>query len=137
MTMAEIIERFICIPSTVAVVGASLRKDRPVFSVTAYLDEAGFRLYPINPGHVGESIQGRPCLGSLEDLPEPVDIVALFLSANHQGDVLESLRRLPYKPIVWFQPGSENVGQEKNLTAEGYAVVTNSCMMMIHQVYGS
>ena len=135
MTMAEIIERFICIPSTVAVVGASPKEDRSVFSIMSYLHEAGFHLHPINPGYAGESIQGHPCLASLDDLPEPVDVVALFISAEHQEGVVQSLRRLPYKPIVWFQPGSENADQERALVAAGYPVAVNSCMMMIHQVY--
>ena len=137
MTMAEIIERFICIPSTVAVVGASPREDRPVHTVMSYLAEAGFRLHPINPGYVGNAIGGAPCLATLDELPESVDIVAFFLSAEHQAEVLEGLRRLPYKPIVWFQPGSENEVQENRLVAEGYPVVANACIMMIHQVYGS
>ena len=135
MTMAESIERFICIPSTVAVVGASPKEDRSVFSIMSYLHEAGFHLHPINPGYAGESIQGYTCLASLDDLPEPVDVVALFISAEHQEGVVQSLRRLPYKPIVWFQPGSENADQERALAAAGYPVAVNSCMMMIHQVY--
>lgn len=137
MTMAEIVERFICIPSTVAVVGASPREDRSVFGVMAYLREVGFHLYPVNPVYSGETIQSMSCVGTLGALPGPVDIVALFLAASHQGPVLEDLRQLPYRPIVWFQPGAENPAEERRLVADGYSVVPNACMMMIHQVYGA
>ena len=58
MKKEEILERFVCTPSRVAVVGASPKEDRPVFRVMSYLAGAGFTLYPVNPGYAGTEILG-------------------------------------------------------------------------------
>ena len=99
MKKEEILERFVCTPSRVAVVGASPREGRPVFRVMNYLAGAGFTLYPVNPGYAGTEILGRPCAAGLPFLEEAVDVVALFLSAKQQGTVAADLEILSYRPV--------------------------------------
>jgi len=135
MEMDRIVEDYVCKPSKVAVVGASRNRDRPVYEVMEYLKEQDFDLYPVNPSTAGETVHDVLCYGTLQEVPETVDIVALFLAPKHQATVLEDLRRLSYKPIVWMQPGAENDEAEKMLKQEGYEVVKGACLMMTHQVY--
>uniref|UniRef100_UPI002FDFDD3F CoA-binding protein n=1 Tax=Thermovirga lienii TaxID=336261 RepID=UPI002FDFDD3F len=75
------------------------------------------------------------CYSSLSEVPENVDVVCLFISPRHQEPVLEEVRKLPYKPVIWMQPGAENDEAERELTEEGYTVVKGACIMMTHQVY--
>ncbi len=135
MEMDSIIENYVCKPSKIAVVGASRNRDRPVYEVMEYLKEQEFDLYPVNPSSEGETIHDLLCYGSLQRVPETVDIVALFLAPKHQEAVLDDLRGLSYKPVVWMQPGAENDEAEKTLKQEGYEVVKGACLMMTHQVY--
>jgi len=131
----EIIEKFVCKPSKVAVVGASQNHNRPVYGVMTYLKRAGFNVYPVNPSLEGKALLGLPCYSRLSDVPEKVDIVALFLSSKRQDVILEDLRKLPYKPIVWMQPGAENDEAKERLERDGYDVVKGACLMATHQVY--
>jgi len=135
MNMEEIIESYVCNPCKVAVIGASQKQDRPVFGVMEYLKGQNFDLYPVNPSIAGEEVLGFLCYASISEVPENVDVVCLFISPKHQGPVLEEIKGLPYKPVVWMQPGAENDEAEKKLTAEGYSVVKGACIMMTHQVY--
>lgn len=135
MKIDRIIEEFVCRPSKVAVVGASENRNRPVYGVMEYLKGKGFDIYPVNPSLEGKTLFGLPCYGRLPDVPERVDIVALFLSPKHQEAVLEDLQKLPYKPIVWMQPGAENDEAEKDLKQQGYDVVKGACLMATHQIY--
>jgi len=128
----EILKKYVCTPSRVAVVGASPKTDRPVFRVMNYLAGAGFVLFPVNPGYAGEEILGRSCVAHLASLEEKVDVAALFLSAKMQEAIAEDLRKLSYKPVVWFQPGAENDSLADVLEAEGYTVVRSDCMMASH-----
>lgn len=132
MKKEEILERFVCTPSRVAVVGASPKEDRPVFRVMNYLAGAGFTLYPVNPGYAGTEIMGRPCAAGLEFLEDEVDVVALFLSAKQQGNVAADLEKLPVRPVVWFQPGAENEDLAEELERKGYDVVPSDCLMADH-----
>lgn len=135
MKMDEIIEEFVCKPSKIAVVGASRNRDRPVYDVMSYLKQQEFDLYPVNPASAGDTILDLPCYKSLKEVPERVDIVALFLSRKNQEIILEDIRGLAYKPVVWMQPGAENDEAEDALKQEGYEVVKGACLMMTHQVY--
>ena len=129
MNKEDILKEFVCTPSKVAVVGASPKAGRPVFRVMNYLAGAGFTLFPVNPAYAGETMLGLTCLSSLSKLPGEVDVVALFLSAKMQEDVGTEIRKLSFKPIVWFQPGAENHELAILLKAEGYTVVESDCMM--------
>ena len=129
MNKEDVIRQFVCAPSRVAVVGASPKPERPVFRVMNYLAGAGFTLFPVNPAYAGEKIHGLTCLSSLSKLPGEVDVVALFLSAKMQAEVAEEIRKLSFKPVVWFQPGAENDELVALLKADGYTVVESDCMM--------
>jgi len=135
MTMDEIIERYICSPSSVAIVGASAKSERPVYEVMEYLAEKGFKLFPVNPRLAGDSIQGIPCIASLSELEQPVDIVALFVSPEKQQVILDEIKTLADKPVIWMQPGAENDAGERDMKNRGYDVVKGGCLMMVHQVY--
>jgi len=128
----EIMKKYVCTPSRVAVIGASPKADRPVFRVMNYLAGAGFVLFPVNPGYEGEEILGRGCVARLSSLEEKVDVAALFLSAKMQDAIAEDLKKLTYKPVVWFQPGAENDSLAGVLENEGYTVVRSDCMMAAH-----
>lgn len=132
MKYEKILEKFVCSPSRVAIVGASAKGDRPVFGVMNYLKGAGFTLYPVNPGYEGREVLGRSCAAALKDIDGPVDVVALFLSARQQGAVAEDLEKLPGCPVVWFQPGAENDALALELEGKGYDVVRSDCLMAAH-----
>ena len=133
MNKKEIIRQFVCTPSRIAVVGASPKPERAVHRVMSYLAAAGFTLYPVNPAYAGEKILGLTCLSSLSKLPGEVDVVALFLSAKLQGEVAGEIRKLCFKPIIWFQPGAENDELAALLKEDGYTVVDSDCMMAAHK----
>ena len=135
MKMENIIEKYICKPSRIAVVGASTKTDRPVYGVMEYLTGKGFTLFPVNPACAGEMIQGLACAGSILDLKEKFDILAFFISPKNQQPLLDEIPQLSYKPIIWMQPGAENDEAEVLLREKGYEVVKGACLMMIHKVY--
>ena len=78
MSKDEIVREYVCRPSSVAVVGASPKEDRPVSGVMQYCMAHGFRVFPVNPQYAGSEILGQPCRADLRELPVVPDIVALF-----------------------------------------------------------
>ena len=67
--------------TTLAVVGLSAEWHRPSFFAAKYMQQAGYRILPVNPRYAGQSILGMPCVASLEDLQaagEKVDIVSVI-----------------------------------------------------------
>src|ERR1041384_3768678 len=60
----------------IAVIGASLKPERPSHWISVYLKEQGYTVIPVNPGHA--EILGDKCYKSLSEIPVPVDIVDIF-----------------------------------------------------------
>ena len=94
---------------SIAIVGASQNDVRPSFFVTRYLIEKGYRVFPVNPGVAGQTILGRPVLGRLKDVPEPLDMVEVFRGSEHAPAIVEEALALDPRPkVIWMQLGVRN-----------------------------
>src|SRR5215467_4203878 len=89
---------------TIAVVGASPRRDRPSHRVMAYLQRRGYRTIPVNPNAAGGEINGERVYASLAEVPEPVDMVDVFRRTEAAGGVADAAIAIAAK-VVWMQLG--------------------------------
>ncbi|MCG6115998.1 MAG: CoA-binding protein [Mesorhizobium sp.] len=113
---------------TIAIVGASPNDVRPSFFVTKYLIDKGYEVYPINPGHAGKEICGRPVVASLADVPVPIDMVDIFrASAAVPGIVDEVLALDPLPKVIWTQLTVRHDEAAAKAEAAGIKVVMNRC----------
>ena len=51
----------------IAVVGLSPKPHRASYDVAVYLQEAGYKIIPVNPSHAGKFILNEICYATLED----------------------------------------------------------------------
>ena len=79
-------------PRTIAVVGASEDPARNVARSMQAAMWAGFggRLLPVNPRH--RTVFGHPCVPSIADISEPIDIVMAFVGPERLLDVYRACR---------------------------------------------
>jgi uncharacterized protein len=112
----------------IAVVGASPNPARPSNDVLGVLIERGFETFPVNPGHAGALIRGRPVSARLADVPGPIDMVDVFRNSAAAGGVVdEALRLDPLPRVVWMQVGVINEAAAKRARDEGVTAVMNRC----------
>jgi acetate---CoA ligase (ADP-forming) len=78
-------------PSSVAIVGASSDPKKPGCTALKNLVSMGFqgKIYPINPRE--DSILGFNCFKSILDIPEPVELCVLLVSADLTMKVAQEL----------------------------------------------
>src|SRR5882757_983576 len=57
---------------SIAMVGASPVNVRPSYFAFKYLAQRGYDMIPVNPGHLGKSLLGKPFVASLRDIGRPV-----------------------------------------------------------------
>ncbi|GGE46003.1 CoA-binding protein [Agaricicola taiwanensis] len=113
---------------SVAIVGASPKEVRPSFFVVRYLTEKGYRVHPINPGHAGKEIFGRPVYARLADVPEPIDMVDIFRAPEYAPGIVEEALALSPRPgVIWMQLGIRNDEAAALAEAAGLKVVMNRC----------
>jgi uncharacterized protein len=111
---------------TIAVVGASPRRERPSHGVMAYLQRRGYRTIPVNPNAAGDRIHGEPVYARLADVPEPVDMVEVFRRTEFAGGVVDEAIAVSAK-IVWMQLGVRDDAAAARAEARGLKVVMNRC----------
>ena len=114
---------------TIAVVGMSNRPDRPSFAVASVLQDGGYRIIPVNPQYAGTLILGEPCVASLADIKEPVDIVDCFRRSEDMLSVaVDAAAMTPLPKVLWMQLGVANDDAAKIARDAGIEVVQNKCL---------
>lgn len=117
---------------TIAVVGLSPNPRRPSHAVSAYLQDAGFRIVPVRPG--GAVILGEPSYPDLDSAvgaAGPLDIIDIFRRSDALPGLTASL--LAARPrLVWMQVGVRDEAVAADLHAAGIAVVMDRCLMVEH-----
>jgi predicted CoA-binding protein len=116
---------------TIAVVGASPEVWRPSYGIAGYLKRAGYRIFPVNPTALGESIQGEPCLASLRDIPERVDLVNVFRRPEYVPVVVEDAIAIG-APAIWLQIGVRNRQAAERAESAGMKVIMDRCISVEH-----
>jgi predicted CoA-binding protein len=113
---------------TIAMVGASPLNVRPSYFAFKYLAQRGYDMIPVNPGQVGNSLLGKPFVGSLLDIDRPVDMVDIFRSSEHVMPLVDqALTMSPLPKVIWMQLGARNDEAAAKAEAKGLTVVMNRC----------
>ena len=114
---------------TIAVVGLSAQWHRPSYFAAKYLQEHGYRIFPVNPGY--PEILGEKCYKSLREIPEKVDVVDCFRRSAEIPAIADDAIAIGAK-VLWMQLGVENREARARAEAAGLQVVENRCMKIEH-----
>jgi len=128
MSVKEILEKY----KTIAVVGLSSHPWRASFSVSRYMQSAGYRIIPVNP--LETEILGEKAYPTLDDIPEPFDIVDIFRRPEYVPDIVEAAIRRNAR-VIWMQLGVVNEEAAARARAAGLEVVMDRCILQDHRLY--
>ena len=113
---------------SIAMVGASPVDVRPSYFAFKYLAQRGYDMIPVNPGHIGKTLLGRPFVASLAKIGRPVDMVEIFRSSAHLMPVVEEALKLdPLPKVIWMQLGGRDDKAAEKAEAAGIKLVMNRC----------
>jgi len=114
---------------TIAVVGFSPKPGRPSHMVGRYLMDAGFTVYPVNPGV--DKILGVVSYPDLASIPGPVDVVDIFRRSEDVYPIVEAAIAIQAK-VVWMQQGIVNHDAAELAEKAGLKVVMDRCIKIDH-----
>ena len=63
---------------TIAMVGVSNDPSKASTIVMKYMQEYGYKVYPVNPRAEGQKILGQEVFAKISDIKDPIDIVDVF-----------------------------------------------------------
>ncbi len=131
-TEAEI-DNILAHTKNIAIVGLSKDPSKTSHRIASYLQDAGYRIIPVNPNASG-TILDEQVYHRLSDVPDPLDLVDVFRPAS---DALEIARETAKRgvPTIWFQLDCASGEAVKEGVNEGLCVIQNRCLMVEHRRY--
>jgi uncharacterized protein len=122
---------------TIAAVGVSANPVRPSYFVMRYLRMRNYRVIPINPAYVGQTMMGEEVLASIGDIPSgtPVDMLDIFRRPEFVPPLVDAaIAHLGgHLKTIWMQVGVEHAQAAKRAADAGLQVVQNRCPKIEYQ----
>ncbi|RKX87233.1 MAG: CoA-binding protein, partial [Spirochaetes bacterium] len=113
-------------PKSIAVIGATNKKDKIGHIIFSRLKHSGARLFPVHPKEA--EIMGVPAYPTIESLPEKVDLAITTISADKTVSVIKACAVHGVKAAIIVASGFGEIGEEgKKLEKE---------LKVIHDEYG-
>ena len=126
---------------TIAMIGVSSEKKgedrknlkrKPANVVMKYMQDFGYKVYPINPFAVGEIINGEKVYDSLESIDDKIDLVDVFRPSNETpGIAKETVEKK--STVLWLQYGIQNDEAEKIALEASINYISNKCIKQEYQ----
>ena len=115
---------------TIAVVGLSPNPLRASYGVSAYMQERGYKIIPVNP-NIREAL-GEEAYPSLLEVPDKIDIVNVFRRPEFVEEIVDHAIRRKI-PAVWMQEGVINHAAAEKAEEAGIFVVMDRCILQEHR----
>ena len=119
---------------TVAVVGLDTRTDRVAYRIASYLQDAGYRIVPVWFQQEAEEVLGEKAYARVQDIPEPVDFVDVFVRSEQTDRVIDDVIAAG-APAIWLQQGIVNNAGLERARAAGIVATQDRCTMVEHRAY--
>ena len=126
---------------TIAMIGVSSEKKgedpknlkrKPANVVMKYMQDFGYKVFPINPFAEGEIINNEKVLASLDKISDSIDIVDVFRPSKEAPGIASEAVNKGSK-VLWLQYGIENEEAQKIAGQANIQFVSNKCIKQEYQ----
>ena len=132
----EIVKEVLKKYKKIALVGASKDLTKTSSVVMKYLQDYGFKVYPVNPSMKGESILGEKVFGNIKEIDGPVEIVDVFRPSNEVTEIARDAIKVNAK-VLWLQLDIRNEEAKKIVETNDIIYIENKCTKIEYEKYFS
>ena len=117
---------------SIAMVGVSKDPKKTSTIVMRYMQEYGFKVYPVNPSAKGEKILGEKVFAKITDINQSVDIVDVFRPSKEVYEIAKDAVKIGAK-VLWLQLGIRDENSKKLIEDNEMKYIENKCTKMEYQ----
>ena len=110
----------------IALVGASKKKEKDSNIVMKFLQKSGYKVIPVNPTCVNDTIHGERVYRTLLDIKEKVDIVDVFRPSEEAIDIANQTKEIGAH-VLWLQLNIENDKAKEIAIKNKIYYIANKC----------
>ena len=119
---------------TIAMVGVSNDKTKPSTIVMKYMQNYGYKVYPVNPSSKGQKILGENVYASILDINDRIDIVDVFRPSKEVLAIARDTVKIGAK-VLWLQLGIRDENAKELVENNHIEYIENKCTKMEYQKY--
>ena len=119
---------------SIAMVGVSKDPKKTSTIVMKYMQDYGFKVYPVNPSAKGEKILGEEVYAKVTDIKKNVEIVDVFRPSSEAYGIAGDAVKIGAK-VLWLQLGIRDQNAKKLVEENKMEYVENKCTKMEYQKY--
>jgi len=117
---------------SIAMVGVSNDQTKASTIVMKYMQQYGFKVFPVNPRAKGQKILGEKVYEKITDIKDTVDIVDVFRPSNEAINIAKDTVRIKAK-VLWLQLGIKNDEAKKIVEKNKIEYIEDRCTKMEYQ----
>ena len=117
---------------SIAMVGVSKDPKKTSTIVMKYMQDYGFKVYPVNPSAKGEKILGEKVFAKITDINQSVDIVDVFRPSKEVYEIAKDAVKIGAK-VLWLQLGIRDENSKKLIEDNEMVYIENKCTKMEYQ----
>ena len=119
---------------SIAMIGVSNDLTKASTIVMKYMQEYGYKVYPVNPSAKGQKILGEEVFSKITEIKDPVDIVDVFRPSKEALDIAKDTVKIKAK-VLWLQLGIKSDAARSIVEAENIEYIENKCTKMEYQKF--
>ena len=119
---------------SIAMIGVSNDPTKASTIVMKYMQQYGFKVFPVNPKAKGQKILGEEVYEKITDIKDSVDIVDVFRPSIEVLNIAKDTIDIGAK-VLWLQLGIKNEEAKEIVEANKIEYVEDRCTKMEYQKY--
>ncbi len=118
----EILSKF----KSIALVGASKDLTKTSSIVMKYLQDYGFKVYPVNPSMKGQKLLGETVFGNIKEIKSAVEIIDVFRPSDEVIEIAQDAVKIGAK-VLWLQLNIKNEEAKRIAETNNILYIEDKC----------
>ena len=118
----EILSKF----KNIALVGASKDLTKTSSIVMKYLQDYGFKVYPVNPSMKGQKLLGETVFGNIKEIKSPIEIIDVFRPSDEVTQIAQDAVKIGAK-VLWLQLNIKNEEAKRIAETNNILYIEDKC----------
>ena len=119
---------------SIAIIGVSNDQTKASTIVMKYMQEYGFKVFPVNPFAEGQKILGEEVLAKITDIKSSIDIVDVFRPSNEALEIAKDTVKIGAK-VLWLQLGIKSNAAKSIVELNKIKYVEDRCTKIEYEKF--